>query len=157
MKVRADYIPVTGASVLTNITIQFERKDLQFKQKEGVSTASVNIYGRITTMSRRPANWVDEAVQGDMQTEMRQQAAIGSDIYKKTLPLKPGRYRLNIAAKDVVGGNQTTYEMALDVPRMEDDTLSASSLILADVIEKVPTKSIGIGQFVIGTSKVRPK
>src|SRR3974377_1346851 len=27
MKVRADYIPVTSASVLTKITIQFERKD----------------------------------------------------------------------------------------------------------------------------------
>ena len=36
MRVRADYIPVTGASVLTFITIQFDRKDLQFRQKEGV-------------------------------------------------------------------------------------------------------------------------
>ena len=40
---------------------------------------------------------------------------------------------------------------------MEDDKLSASSLILADLLEKVPTKSIGTGQFVIGASKVRPK
>ncbi len=31
---------------------------------------------------------------------------------------------------------------------MEDDILSASSLILADVLEKVPTKSIGTGPFV---------
>jgi GWxTD domain-containing protein len=157
MKVRADYIPVTSASVLTNITIQFERKDLQFKQKDRVSTASVNIYGRITTMSRRPANWFEEAVQVDLPTEMLQQAVNGSEIYQKTIPLKPGRYRLNIAAKDIVGGNQTTYEMALDVPHMEDDTLTASSLILADLIEKLPTKSIGVGQFAIGTSKVRPK
>ena len=44
----------------------------------------------------------------------------------------------------------TTYEMALDVPRFEDDKLGSSSLILADLIEKVPTKSIGTGQFVIG-------
>jgi hypothetical protein len=51
----------------------------------------------------------------------------------------------------------TNYEMALDVPRMEDDQLATSSLILADLIEKVPTKSIGTGQFVIGTSKVRPR
>jgi hypothetical protein len=29
--------------------------------------------------------------------------------------------------------------------------------VLADVIEKVPTRSIGAGQFVIGTSKVRPR
>ena len=44
MKVRADFIPVTGSSVLSNITIQFDRKDLQFKQKDSVSTATVNIY-----------------------------------------------------------------------------------------------------------------
>src|SRR5262249_21217521 len=137
--------------------IQFERKDLQFKQKEGVSTASVNLYGRITTMSRRPANYFEDLIQSDVPAEMLQQVAQTSVIYQKTLPLKPGRYRLNISAKDVVGGNMTTYEMVLDVPHMEDDQLSASSLILADLIEKVPTKNIGTGPFVIGTSKVRPR
>jgi hypothetical protein len=78
-------------------------------------------------------------------------------MYQKVIALQPGRYRLNVAAKDLVGGNTTNYELALDVPRLEDDKLSQSSLILADVIEKVPTRSIGTGQFVIGTSKVRPR
>jgi hypothetical protein len=45
----------------------------------------------------------------------------------------------------------------LDVPRLEDDTLSISSLILADSIERLPATHIGLGQFAIGTSKVRPK
>jgi hypothetical protein len=49
------------------------------------------------------------------------------------------------------------YEMALHVPRFEDEKLGMSSLILADLIEKVPTRSIGTGQFVIATSKVRPR
>jgi GWxTD domain-containing protein len=157
MKVRADYIPVTEASVLTNITIQFDRKDLQFKQKEGLSQAAVNIYARITTMSRRPVNWFEEVVTVDVPTELLQQAVNGSSIYQKSIPLQPGRYRLNVVAKDVVGGNMTNYEQAIDVPHMDEDQLSTSSLILADLIEKVPDKSIGTGQFVIGTSKVRPR
>ena len=157
MKVRADFIPVTGSSVLSNITIQFERKDLQFRQKGGVSEASVNIYARITSMSRRPVNWFEDVITVDVPTDLLQQAVKGSSIYQKTIPLQPGRYRLNVAAKDVVGGNTTSYEMALEVPRLEDDKLGQSSLILADLIEKVPTKSIGTGQFVIGTSKVRPR
>ena len=157
MKVRADFIPVTGSSVLSNITIQFDRKDLQFKQKGGVSTAAVNIYARITSLARRPVNWFEDVVTVDIPTDMLQQAVQGSSIYQKTLPLQPGRYRLNIAAKDTVGGNTTNFEMALDVPRLEDDRLGQSSLILADVLEKVPTKSIGTGPFVIGTSKVRPR
>jgi GWxTD domain-containing protein len=157
MKVHADFIPVTGSSVLTNITVQFDRKDLQFKQKDGLSSASVNILGRITSMTRRPVNTFEDLVQVQVPNEMLQQAVNGSSIYQKTVPLQPGRYRLNVVAKDVVGGNMTNYEVALDVPRLEDDQLAASSLILADLIEKVPTKSIGTGQFVIGTSKVRPR
>jgi hypothetical protein len=122
-----------------------------------VSESSVNIYARITSMSRRPVNWFEDVVSVDVPTDLLQQAVKGSSIYQKTIPLQPGRYRLNVAAKDVVGGNTTSYEMALEVPRLEDDKLGQSSLILADLIEKVPTKSIGTGQFVIGTSKVRPR
>jgi hypothetical protein len=92
-------------------------------------------------------------------TEMLQQLIEASPhrIYQKTIPMQPGHYRLNIAAKDLVGGNTGTYEMRLDVPHMDDDVLSASTLILADQLEKVPTKSIGTGFFVIGSSKVRPR
>jgi GWxTD domain-containing protein len=157
MKVRADFIPITGNSVLSNITIQFERKDLQFKQKGGVSSATVNLYARITSLARRPVNWFEDVVSLDVPTDLLQQAVQGQSIYQKSVPLQPGRYRLNVAAKDLVGGNTTNFEMALDVPRIEDDKLGQSSLILADILEKVPTKSIGTGQFVIGTSKVRPR
>jgi hypothetical protein len=93
----------------------------------------------------------------DVPTSMLQEAAQGVSIYQKSIPLPPGMYRLNVVAKDVVGGNMNNYEMALNVPRMEEDVLFASSLVLADVLEKVPTRSIGTGQFVIGTSKVRPR
>jgi len=50
-----------------------------------------------------------------------------------------------------------TYEMALNVPHFDEEKLSSSSLILADLIERVPTRSIGTGQFVIGDTKVRPR
>jgi GWxTD domain-containing protein len=157
MKVHADFVPVTGASVLSMIMIQFDRKDLQFKQKENISTATINIYARITTMSRRTVNWFEDLVEVPVPTEMLQQAIQGQNVYQKTVPLAPGRYRLNVVAKDIVGGNMTNYEQVLDVPRIEEDQLAMSSLIMADMIEKVPTKSIGAGPFVIGTSKVRPR
>ena len=49
------------------------------------------------------------------------------------------------------------YEVALDVPHFDEDKLASSSLILADTIEKLPTKSIGGGMFAIGDTKVRPR
>ncbi len=159
MKVLVEYIPLTASSVLTQVTIQFDTKDMQFKDKDNSSTATVNIYGRISTLARRPLAPFEDVVSVTQPTEMLQAMLEQSphQIYQKTIPLQPGLYRLNIAAKDLVGGNTGTYELKLTVPRMDDDTLSASSLILADKLERVPTKSIGTGMFVIGGSKVRPK
>ncbi|WP_321474511.1 GWxTD domain-containing protein [uncultured Paludibaculum sp.] len=157
MQARADFFPTTSSTVMTNITLQFNRKDLQFKQDGAVSKGVVNIYARITSMARRVVNVFEDVVSIDLPTEMLQEASKGSSIYQKSVPLPPGQYRLNVVAKDVVGGNMNNYEMSLLVPRMEDDKLFASSLVLADVLEKVPTRNIGMGQFVIGSSKVRPR
>ena len=157
MQVRVDFIKMTNATVNAYVTIQFERKDLQFKQEGTLSKSLVNIYARITTMTRRVANVFEHPVSIDVPTEMLAEASKGRAIYQNAVPLAPGRYRLNVVAKDVIGGNMNNYEIALEVPRFDDEKLGMSSVILADMIEKVPTKQIGAGQFVIGTSKVRPR
>ena len=157
IKVRVDYIKVTDSTILTPITLQFERKDLNFQNKDGVSTATINIYGRITSMSRRVVNVFEEPVSIAVSSALLQEASAGASIYQKTVPLAPGMYRLNVVAKDLVSGNMVSYETALNVPHFDEEKLSSSSLILADMIEKVPTRSIGTGPFVIGDSKVRPR
>jgi GWxTD domain-containing protein len=157
MKVQADFIKVTNTSVLTNVTMQFDNKDLQFQMKDTVQKAVVNIYARITTMSRRVVNVFEDTVSIDSPSELLPQIIKKQSVYWKSVPLAPGMYRLNVVAKDVIGGNMNNFEMALTVPHFDDEKLASSSLILADVIEKVPTRSIGSGQFVVGTSKVRPR
>lgn len=157
MRVRVDYVRMTNSSVLTNITLLFERSDLQFQAKEGLHRATVNIYGRITNMARRPIQVFEDPVSIDVPAELLQEAVRGSSVYGKSFPLAPGMYRLNVVAKDVVGGNMNNYEVALNVPRYDDETLASSTMVLADVLEPVPTRNIGAGQFVIGTMKVRPR
>ncbi|HVP45241.1 MAG TPA: GWxTD domain-containing protein [Bryobacteraceae bacterium] len=157
MKVQADFIKVTNSSVLTNVTMQFENKDLQFQMKDNVQKAVVNIYARITTLSRRVVNVFEDTVSIEQPAELLPQIIKQQSVYWKSVPLAPGMYRLNVVAKDVIGGNMNNYEMALNVPHYDDEKLGSSSLILADVIEKVPTRSIGSGQFVVGTTKVRPR
>jgi GWxTD domain-containing protein len=157
MKVRADYIKVTDATVLANITISFNRNDLQYQTKDKISKATVNLYGRITTLSRRTVNWFEEPVQVELPAEMLQKAMDGQSIYFKSVPLQPGTYRLNVVAKDTVGGTMNNFEMPLHVPQYDEDTIGSSSLILADQIEKLPTSSVGAGPFVIRSSKVRPR
>src|SRR5216684_3985824 len=157
VQVRADYFPLTETAVLTNVTLQLENRDLQFQAKEGVQKAVVNVYARITSMSRRVVNVFEETVTVDSPTELLAQYTKRSSIYQKSIPLAPGLYRLNVVVRDVVGGNMNNYELALNVPRYDIEKLVSSSLVLADLIEEVPTRSIGTGPFVLGRYKVRPK
>ena len=157
LKVRADFIKLTESTVMTNITVQLENKDLQFQQKEGLFKAMVNMYGRITSMSRRVVSVFEEPVVIETPAEFLESASKRSSLYQHRIPLAPATYRLNVVVKDVVGGTMNNYEMALHVPRFEEEKLSSSSLILADIIEPVPTRNIGTGQFVIGATKVRPR
>ena len=102
-------------------------------------------------------NVFEDVVATEVASELLQAATKTASIYQKSIPLPPGTYRLNLVVKDIVGGNMTNFEMALNVPRYEEEKLGMSSIVLADMIEKVPTKQIGTGQFVIGSSKVRPR
>jgi GWxTD domain-containing protein len=156
-KVKADYIKITDSTVLTTITIQFEMRDLQFQQKDNVAKSTVNIFGRVTSIAGRTVNTFEDPVTVEVPSELLGKAIERASVYQKAIPLAPGMYRLNVVCKDIVGGNMTTYPMALTVPHFDEEKLGSSSLILADLIEKVPTNSIGGGQFVIGDTKVRPR
>jgi GWxTD domain-containing protein len=57
MSVRTDFIRVTDATVFANIMIQFKNSDLNYATKDKIAKATVNIYGRITTLTRRSVNW----------------------------------------------------------------------------------------------------
>src|SRR5258706_129419 len=59
--------------------------------------------------------------------------------------------------KDVNGDRKGVWSRGIQVPEYSDDRLSTSTLIVADVMEPVPTKDVSTGSFVIGLNKVRPR
>ncbi len=71
-----------------------------------------------------------------------------SSLYWKAVPLRPGRYRFDVVVKDVNGDRVGTWSHGVVVPEFNEDKLASSSLILADHMEKVATKSVGSGSFV---------
>ena len=77
-----------------------------------------------------------------------------SSLYWKAVPLRPGRYRIDLVVKDVNGDRVGTWSRGILVPEYTDDKLASSSLILADRMEKVATKSVGSGSFVLGETKL---
>jgi hypothetical protein len=132
-------------------------KDITFTSKEGVSRGTVNIFGRVTTLTQKIVQTFEDTVQVDMPSELVAAAADKSSLYWKALPLKPGLYRMDVVVKDVNGDRVGIWSRSIRVPSYDEDKLAASSLIVADQMEKVPTSSVGTGNFVIGTTKVRPR
>ena len=156
-ELQTDFIKVTSDTVLVPVTVQMKNKDITFVTKEGVSRGTVNIFGRVTTLTQKIAQTFEDTVQVDMPAELLAKSTDKSSLYWKALPLKPGRYRLDVVVKDVNGDRVGTWSHGIIVPSYDEDKLASSTLIVADQMEKVPTSSVGTGNFVIGTTKVRPR
>jgi GWxTD domain-containing protein len=155
--VRTDYVKVTGDTVLVPITVQMKYRDITFANKDGVQRGTVNIFGRVTTLTGRVVQTFEDPAQIDVPAELLPRMAENSSVYWKAIPLRPGRYKVEIAVKDVNGDRKGLWSRGIMVPEYSDDKLSTSSLIVADVMEPVPTKDVSTGQFVIGLNKVRPR
>jgi len=154
---RTDFLKVTNDTVLVPVTVQIPNTQLSFQSKEGVHSATINIFGRVSTLTGRVVQTFEDSVSRDFPESLFQQSLKLQSIYQKAVPLRPGLYRLDLVIKDVQSGNVGVVNSRLQVPRYEDDKLETSSLILADQIEHVPAKQIGNGQFVLGSPKVRPR
>jgi len=154
---RTDFLKVTNDTVLVPVTVQIPNSQLSFQSKEGIHSASINIFGRVSTLTGRVVQTFEDTVSRDFPESLFQQSVKLQSIYQKAVPLRPGLYRLDLVIKDVQSGNVGVVNSRLQVPRYEDDKLESSSLILADQIEHVPAKQIGTGQFVLGSSKVKPR
>jgi GWxTD domain-containing protein len=155
--VRTDFVKVTGDTVLVPITIQMKYRDITFANKDGVQRGTVNIFGRVTTLTGRIVQTFEDPAQIDVPAELLPRMAENSSVYWKAIPLRPGRYKIDIAVKDVNGDRKGVWSRGIQVPEYSDDKLSTSSLIVADVMEPVPTKDVSTGAFVIGLNKVRPR
>jgi len=155
--VRADFIKTGSDMVLVPVTIQVQNKDITFESKDGVARGVVNIYGHVYTMTDRAAQVFEDTVSLDIPAELIEKTMQNHSVYWKALPLPPGRYHMDIVVKDVKGDRVGALSKPLTVPAFSDDKLASSSLILADLMERVPRNSIGAGNFVIDDTKVRPR
>ena len=155
--VRTDFVKITNETVLVPVTVQIRNRDITFTNKDGVQHGVVNIFGRITNIGGKVAQTFEDTVEADVPAELLPREAENYKIYGKSVPLHPGRYKLDVVVKDVNGDRMGTYSRGIVVPDFSDDKLASSSLILADQMEPVPTNSVGAGMFVIGTTKVRPR
>ena len=154
---RTDFLRITSETVLVPITIQIPTRQLSFQQKNGVESASVNLFCRVTSLSGRIVNTFEDTVRRDVPSSLA--AAIASDSFdlSEGHPAQPRTLPPGHRLEGHNNGNVGVVNTRLAVPRFEDDSLSSSTLILADEIKRVSSHDIGLGQFVLGDVKVRPR
>ncbi len=154
---RYDFLRITGDTILVPITVQIQNKQMTFHDRDGVhfrNAQSVCANQHADGTNRPNVRGYDSAgFPGFAAGSLAQ----GVSIYQKAVPLRPGLYKIDLVIKDVNSGNVGVLNTRLAVSPIPDDKLDASSLILADQMEPVSSKDVGVGQFVLGSTKVRPK
>jgi GWxTD domain-containing protein len=157
-QVRTDFVKITEDTVLVPLTLQVNNRDITFSTKDGVAKGEVNVLGRVATITDHVVQTFEQTLEIEQPSELLSKTLTQSSVHWWALPLMPGRYRIDIAIKDVNNPEHIgTWAEGIVVPKFDDEKLSASSLILADKMEEVPTKQIGTGQFIIGNTFVRPR
>lgn len=156
---RADVFKVTEVSSLVPVTVQIGYRYLTFKEETSANgtkgmRATGRIEGQISTLSGKIRERIDDPIEVGpiLSSQFRPD---GVAVYQKVLNLAPGLYRLFLAVNDAKSGNTGTIERRLEVKRFPDDNLSASSLVLADLVDPLPPRTVA-AQFQIGSLKVRP-
>jgi GWxTD domain-containing protein len=156
--VRTDYVKVTNDTILVPLTLQIRNGDITFTNKDGVAMGTVNILGRVSNLNHKPIQTFEDTVSVQVPSELLARKRADLSVYWKSLPLRPGLYKIDIVIKDVNNPDHIgRWERSLNVPQYDDDRLSSSSLILADQMERVPSKDIGAGNFIIGDTRIRPR
>ncbi|HET8825002.1 MAG TPA: GWxTD domain-containing protein, partial [Terriglobales bacterium] len=97
--VRTDFIKITSDTVLVPVTVQLRNRDITFSDKDGVQHGVVNIFGRLTSISGKVAQTFEDTVSADVPSELLAREAENYKVYWKAVPLKPGRYKLDVVVK----------------------------------------------------------
>jgi GWxTD domain-containing protein len=156
--VRTDYVKVTNDTVIVPLTLQIRNGDITFTNKDGAAMGTVNILGRVSNLNHKPIETFEDTVNVQVPSELLARTRNNVSVYWKSLPLRPGLYKIDIVIKDVNNPDHIgRWQRSVNVPRYDDDRLASSSLILADQMERVPSKDIGAGNFVIGNTRIRPR
>jgi cytochrome c5 len=155
-RVQASYVRITADEVRTLITIQFMNRDLAFSDEGGGKRARVRIDGEIYRIDNR---WLGGISSEVLQEFPSNNLAANLDqpvLFQETRYLTPGKYKVHITAEDLNSRSAGVVDYVLNVPRIPDQTLQASSMILAYSITDLPSRGAGVEPFALGDKKVMP-
>ncbi|MGA8938144.1 MAG: GWxTD domain-containing protein, partial [Acidobacteriaceae bacterium] len=99
--VRTDYVKLTNDTVMVPVTLQIRDGDVTYNTKQGDSVGTVNILGRVSTITHKIVYTFEDTVNFETPSDLLEQTKNNKRVYWQAIPLPPGRYKLEIAIKDV--------------------------------------------------------
>ncbi|MFB3902688.1 MAG: GWxTD domain-containing protein [Acidobacteriota bacterium] len=124
-QIRADTSRLNDEAVMVMLTLGLQPHNLT--ARPGTNAFQVNIYGRITGLSRQLISDFDD----DLSLTSGDRRA----VYQRKLPLRPGRYKLTCVVKDKNASRIGTQEQMLLVAPLTSKKLSLSSIVLAEQVK----------------------
>jgi GWxTD domain-containing protein len=113
------FTKVSDATVLTFISIQIKNKDMSYREQFGKMVGIVNLYGQIRD-PQESFGRIWEVFEAEIKSEIPKpffkKVSEGASYYQTVLPLKAGRYKLELALRDVESGNLVTSQTSIIVP-----------------------------------------
>jgi len=157
VKVTEDYFRINEKQSLVPLNLYIENKDLTFKEEGGMHVARLNLYGIVTSMTNRVVTEFEDDIMAAYSTDELLVGLRQGSMYQKILPLQSSmRYKVDIVVKDSNSEKVGVIRTALIPPKISDDQLNASSVILSDYLRVLEDSPEPDEMFVIGDVKVRP-
>jgi len=156
VSIRTDFMRISGQSAVTMLTIQIDHREIAFKDEGGIYRGTINLYGRITGVTSQVPSVFEDIVQTSRYTEAQiSSARTQRSLYQMNVILAPGRYKVDVVARDVTSGKTGVVHHSFEVPRYGEQ-LSTSSLVLAGTIQSLSSQNIRTGPFILGAYRVEP-
>ena len=120
LQVRTASTSVTRATDLVTVIVSIRKSDATWKNVDGTSRARLEIFGRVTSISGRVVDTIETSM--DLSTPSTDLHALADSANaSRVLALRPGRYRLDFAVRDVIGDRVGTWSNGITVPDFEID------------------------------------
>ncbi|MBX7173947.1 MAG: GWxTD domain-containing protein [Pyrinomonadaceae bacterium] len=153
---QVDFFRQSDDKVIAAFTVQADNKELSFKDSGGLQTATMNIFGRITSVSGKRSGIFEDVVTTNSTSQELTELKERKSIYQKAISLAPGMtYKVTVAIRDIDSGKIGFRNIGFTVPKYEANKISTSSLLLASRLFETTEKNIG-ESFVIAGTKVIP-
>ncbi|MFC6644259.1 GWxTD domain-containing protein [Granulicella cerasi] len=85
--VRTDYVKLTSDTVMVPLTLQIRNGDITYQTKDGISTGTVNILGRVSNINHRIVQTFEDTVKVEVPSELLGRTKNNQSVYWKAMPL----------------------------------------------------------------------